>query len=215
MTRYPPHLNLFGPIHIHRAAADQDQIPHNSCWLIFSKKNPFTAAAFLAAGCWWCWCSDKGPTHLSMVHDESTLDTVLKEIRTPRGFLLLNVFCPIPSHNLSQSSPSSPQSSQVQWQGNLGPGCGHTVVSLKFYIQIFGGDNYCKFWWWSHSSSSSPRPPMTGEFRGKLWAHRARDWAINSPECGALIMVSVIVLEIFVQILFNFLFHLFKLFSIF
>ena len=148
MTRYPPHLNLFGPIHIHRAAADQHQIPHNYCWLIFSKKNPFTAAAFLAAGCWWCCCSDKGPTHLSMDHHESTLDTVLKEIRTPSGFLLLNVFCPILSHNLSQSSPSSPQSSQVQWQGNLEPSCGHTVVSLKFYIQIFGGDDYCKFWWW-------------------------------------------------------------------
>ena len=136
MTRYPPHLNLFGPIHIHRAAADQHQIPHNYCWLIFSKKNPFTAAAFLAAGCWWGWCSDKGPTHLSMVHHESTLDTVLKEIRTPRGFLLLNVFCPIPSHYLSQSSPSSPQSSQVQWQGNLEASCGHTVVTHCTFLVV-------------------------------------------------------------------------------
>ena len=30
---------------------------------------------------------------------------------------------------------------------------------------------------------------MTGEFRAKLWAHSARDWAINSRECGALIMI--------------------------
>ena len=38
--------------------------------------------------------------------------------------------------------------------------------------------------------------PMTGEFRSKLWAHSARDWAINNPECGTLIMMSVIVLKI-------------------
>ena len=25
---------------------------------------------------------------------------------------------------------------------------------------------------------------MTGEFRRKLWAHSARDWSINNPECG-------------------------------
>ena len=49
---------------------------------------------------------------------------------------------------------------------------------------------------------------MTGEFRGKLWAHRARDWAINSPECGALIMVSVIVLKIF---LFKFVFNFYSI----
>ena len=30
---------------------------------------------------------------------------------------------------------------------------------------------------------------MTGEFRAKLWAHSARDWAINSPEFGALILM--------------------------
>ena len=38
--------------------------------------------------------------------------------------------------------------------------------------------------------------PMTGEFRSELWAHSARDWAINNPECGALIMMNVIVLQI-------------------
>ena len=228
MTRYPPHLNLFGPIHIHRAAADQYY-----CWLIFSQKNPFTSTAFLAAGCWWCWCSDKGPTHLSMVHDESTLDTVLKEIRTPRRFLLLNVFCPIPSHNLSQSSPSSPQSSQVQWQGNLEPSCGHTVVShsnfiFKFLVVIiivnFDGDHtppphhHDHQWQGNLGASCGHTGPEIGQLTAQSvgpslwWASLFSRFLFKfcsifysiflnffqffSSPCGALIMMSVIVLKI-------------------